>query len=211
MPRWGDSPRSQALGGARGHSWPGSTRRLKAAYFSARGILPGVLKQLLAQEPLISIDAMIRIKRTYDSPTRGDGRRILVERLWPRGMKKEDLVADAWAKEVVPSTELRKWFDHRVERWEEFQRRYRIELNANPGGWELILDASRRGTVTLLYSAHDTLHNGAVVLRDYLARREAGRPDRRKRAGHPPTSRTTAAKKSSRVERTHGSARRRVH
>src|SRR5688572_32014515 len=99
---------------------------------------------------------MIRIKRTYEAPARGDGRRILVERLWPRGMKKETLNADAWMKEVSPSTELRKWFDHRVERWEEFRRRYRDELNANPGGWKPILDASSRGTVTLLYSAHDT-------------------------------------------------------
>src|SRR4029079_1748475 len=102
---------------------------------------------------------MIRIKRTYDPPARGDGRRILVERLWPRGMRKEALAADAWMKEVAPSPELRKWFYHRVERWEEFQRRYQNELDANPDGWKPILDASSSGTVTLLYSAHDTLHN----------------------------------------------------
>ena len=118
---------------------------------------------------------MIRIKRTYDPPARGDGRRILVERLWPRGMTKEALAADAWIKEVAPSTELRKWFDHRVERWVEFQRQYRKELNANQHAWEPILNASRRRTVTLLYSAHDTLHNGAVVLRDYLTKRVIGR------------------------------------
>ena len=114
---------------------------------------------------------MIRIKRTYELPARGDGRRILVERLWPRGMKKESLAADMWMKEVAPSTELRKWFDHRVERWEKFRQRYRDELDANAGAWEPILDAARRGTVTLLYSAHDTVHNGAVVLRDYLVER----------------------------------------
>jgi len=118
---------------------------------------------------------MIRIKRTYEPPARGDGRRILVERLWPRGLRKEALAADAWMKDVAPSTELRKWFDHRVERWEEFRRRYRNELNANPGGWKPILDASGRGTVTLLYSAHDTQHNGAVVLASYLSKRAAGR------------------------------------
>jgi uncharacterized protein YeaO (DUF488 family) len=118
---------------------------------------------------------MIRIKRTYEPPARGDGRRILVERLWPRGMKKENLEADAWMKEVAPSTELRKWFDHRVERWEKFRQRYRDELDANPGAWEPILGAERRGAVTLLYSAHDTVHNGAVVLRDYLVERAAGR------------------------------------
>jgi uncharacterized protein YeaO (DUF488 family) len=113
----------------------------------------------------------IRLKRAFEPPARGDGRRILVERLWPRGVKKEALAADAWLKNVAPSTELRKWFDHRVERWEEFQRRYRKELDANRDAWEPILEASRRGRVTLLYSAHDTAHNSALVLREYLSRR----------------------------------------
>jgi uncharacterized protein YeaO (DUF488 family) len=121
---------------------------------------------------------MIRIKRTYEPPARGDGRRILVERLWPRGMTKDALAADAWLKETAPTTELRKWFDHRVDRWEEFRRRYRAELDATPDAWRPILDASRRGGVTLLYSAHDTLHNGALVLRDYLTERAAKRPTR---------------------------------
>lgn len=116
---------------------------------------------------------MIRVKRTYDPAARGDGRRILVERLWPRGMTKEALAADAWMKEVAPSTNLRTWFGHRTQRWEEFRRRYREELDTNPTAWEPILEAGRRGTVTLLYSARDTLHNGALVLRDYLAEREA--------------------------------------
>jgi uncharacterized protein YeaO (DUF488 family) len=114
---------------------------------------------------------MIRIKRAYDAPARSDGRRILVERLWPRGMKKETLAADAWIKEVAPSTQLRKWFGHRVERWEGFRRRYRAELDANPAAWKPILEAATPGTVTLLYSAHDTVHNGAVVLREYLGDR----------------------------------------
>ncbi len=114
---------------------------------------------------------MIQVKRTYEPPARGDGRRILVERLWPRGMKKEALAADAWMKSVAPSTALRKWFGHRVERWEEFQRRYRQELDAHPDAWEPILDEAERGTLTLLYSAHDVLHNGALVLRDYLNER----------------------------------------
>lgn len=121
-------------------------------------------------------EQMIRIKRTYDRPARGDGRRILVERLWPRGMKKDAVGADAWLKEVAPSTELRKWFGHRVERWEEFRRRYRKELAANPAASKPILDAAERGNVTLLYSAHDVLHNGAVVLLDYLRdRHDPGR------------------------------------
>lgn len=135
---------------------------------------------------------MIRIKRTYEAPARGDGRRILVERLWPRGMKKEHLKADAWMKEVAPSTELRKWFGHRVERWEEFRRRYRAELDANVEAWEPILEAAERGPVTLLYSARDTVHNGAVALRDYLMERASkhssrsaakrARPARRRKA-----------------------------
>ena len=118
---------------------------------------------------------MIRIKRTYDPPARDDGQRFLVERLWPRGMKKEELVHDGWLKDVAPSTELRKWFGHRVERWPEFEQRYRKELDARPEAWQPILDAAKRGNVTLLYSARDTEHNGAIVLRDYLESRIGGR------------------------------------
>ena len=115
-----------------------------------------------------------------------------MERLWPRGMKKEALALDTWRKEVAPSTELRKWFDHRVERWEEFRRRYRRELGANPDAWKPILDAAGHGAVTLLFSARDVDHNGAVVLRDFLAARRA-----RRRVRVPPqlTSRKTGARK----------------
>ncbi len=141
---------------------------------------------------------MIQIKRTYDSPARGDGRRILVERLWPRGMKKEALGADAWMKKVAPSTALRKWFGHRVERWEEFRRRYRDELDVDPEAWRPILDASKSGTVTLLYSAHDTLHNGAVVLRDYLLDRKAAHTHRQEHDGLRLRS-TTGARRSART------------
>jgi uncharacterized protein YeaO (DUF488 family) len=119
---------------------------------------------------------MIRIKRAYEPSARGDGRRLLVERLWPRGMRKDALLLDAWVKEVAPSTTLRKWFSHREERWQEFQRRYRRELRAHRDAWSPILEASRRGTVTLVYSAHDQEHNAAVVLRDYLAKRARARP-----------------------------------
>jgi uncharacterized protein YeaO (DUF488 family) len=118
---------------------------------------------------------MIRIKRVYERRARGDGRRILVERLWPRGVTKDSLHTNAWMKEVAPSTELRKWFAHRLTRWPQFRRRYIAELNAKPDTWAPILEASRRGTVTLLYSAHDTEHNSAVVLRTYLERRLARR------------------------------------
>jgi uncharacterized protein YeaO (DUF488 family) len=124
-------------------------------------------------------------------------------------MKKEVLAADAWMKGVAPSTELRKWFDHRVERWEEFQRRYRKELKANPSAWEPILDAERRGTVTLLFSAHDLLHNGAVVLRDYLVEQQLGHR-RRNRAGRGLTSKPTGARKPEPRGRASGSVRRRA-
>ena len=126
---------------------------------------------------------MIQIKRAYEPVARGAGRRILVERLWPRGMTKAALHADAWLKEVAPSTALRKWFGHRPDRWEEFRRRYREELSANREGWSSILGASQRGTVTLLYSAHDVEHNGAVVLQEYLTQRGRTRRPKVKRAG----------------------------
>jgi uncharacterized protein YeaO (DUF488 family) len=91
---------------------------------------------------------VIRVKRTYDPPARGDGRRILVDRLWPRGVRKEALALASWIKEVAPSTALRRWFGHRLHRWDEFRRRYREELIANPGAWEHIARAGTRGTVT---------------------------------------------------------------
>lgn len=114
---------------------------------------------------------MIRVKRVYEPRAKADGRRFLVERLWPRGVKKEALHADAWLKDVAPSTELRQWFGHRVDRWKEFRRRYRKELDGNPGAWAPLAEAGRRGTVTLLYSARDEKHNGALVLSEYLAER----------------------------------------
>ena len=118
---------------------------------------------------------MLRLKRAYDPPARGDGKRILVERLWPRGVKKEALAADGWMKDVAPSTELRQWFGHREERWEEFVRRYRKELDANRAAWKPLAEMEKRGIVTLLYSARDTSHNGALVLRDYLLKRHPPR------------------------------------
>lgn len=110
----------------------------------------------------------IHIKRVYEPAASTDGRRFLVERLWPRGIKKEALEMDAWLKEVAPSTALRQWFGHKPERWAEFRRRYEAELHENPTAWQPVLDAAKKSTVTLLYSAHDIEHNGALVLRDYL-------------------------------------------
>ncbi|HVZ88775.1 MAG TPA: DUF488 domain-containing protein [Polyangia bacterium] len=111
---------------------------------------------------------MIRIKRVYEDAARDDGRRILIERLWPRGMKKEALVAEAWMKDVAPTTELRRWFNHQPERWERFRERYAAELAANPEAVAPLRALARRGTLTLLYSARDEDHNSAVVLRDFL-------------------------------------------
>src|SRR5690606_413893 len=114
---------------------------------------------------------VIGIKRTYDPTTKADGRRVLVERMWPRGMKKDALALDAWVKDVAPSPELRQWVAHKLERWPEFRRRYEKELRENTVAWSPILEAARQGTVTLLFSAHDREHNSAVVLRDFLEER----------------------------------------
>jgi uncharacterized protein YeaO (DUF488 family) len=111
---------------------------------------------------------MIQIKRVYESPVATDGSRFLVERLWPRGVTRAALVMDAWLKDVAPSTELRRWFNHDPARWAEFKRRYGAELEARPDAWKAILTKARRGRVTLLYSAHDIEHNNAIVLRDFL-------------------------------------------
>jgi uncharacterized protein YeaO (DUF488 family) len=112
---------------------------------------------------------VIFIARVYDAEEKGSGARYLVERLWPRGMKKEALRLDAWLKGAAPSAALRRWFGHETVRWKEFQKRYAAELRANPKGWEPILEAARRGDVTLLYSARDTERNSAIALRAFIA------------------------------------------
>ena len=111
---------------------------------------------------------MLKVKRVYEDAGQHDGTRFLVERLWPRGMKKQELKMQAWLKDVAPSAELRKWYSHDVAKWEEFQKRYKAELKENPDAWQPILQAARQGSVTLLYSAHDTEHNSAVVLKSFL-------------------------------------------
>lgn len=117
---------------------------------------------------------MIKLKRAYEPANRNDGTRFLVERLWPRGVKKDALQLDAWLKDVAPSTKLRQWFGHDPAKWSDFQRRYRAELNENAGALEPILKAARRGRVTLVYSSHDQEHNNAVVLKAYLESRLGG-------------------------------------
>lgn len=111
----------------------------------------------------------LKTKRTYAPRERSDGHRILVERLWPRGQTHEDVAAEVWLKEVAPSTELRRWFNHDPERWDEFRERYRRELEAEPQAWRPLLERLRQhDTVTLLYSARDEHHNSALVLRAFL-------------------------------------------
>lgn len=110
-----------------------------------------------------------RIKRIYTEPAANDGYRVLVDRLWPRGMGKDAAKLDLWLKEIGPSDELRKWFGHQPERFAEFAKRYKIELADNPALAELQELATSHATITLLYSAHDTEHNQAVVLQQYLA------------------------------------------
>ena len=111
---------------------------------------------------------MLKLKRAYERDTRADGTRILVERLWPRGLSKQVLHVDVWLKDVGPSTELRQWFGHDPEKWRRFRARYRRELDSRPEAWRPIVTAARRGTVTLVYSSRDTEHNNAVALEEYL-------------------------------------------
>jgi len=110
----------------------------------------------------------IQIKRVYEKPSPDDGQRFLVDRVWPRGIRKEALADAEWLPEVAPSTELRKWFAHDDARWTEFQTRYRSELKTNRAALAPLLAASKKGSVTLLYSARDTEKNQAVVLKEFL-------------------------------------------
>jgi uncharacterized protein YeaO (DUF488 family) len=114
---------------------------------------------------------MIKVKRVYDPAEPEDGRRLLVDRLWPRGIRREALRMDAWHKDVAPGESLRRWFGHDPARWDEFQRRYFAELDARTDAWEPILQAARAGPITLLYSARDVEHNQAVALKTYLEHR----------------------------------------
>ena len=118
---------------------------------------------------------MIRVKRVYASAAANDGARFLVDQLWPRGVKKEDVKFDGWARDVSPSNGLRKWFGHDPKKWEGFQRRYFAELDRNPEAWQPLLQSARRGDVTLVFSARDEEHNNAVALRNYLQKHKAAR------------------------------------
>lgn len=111
---------------------------------------------------------VLKIKRVYELPEKSDGFRVLVDRLWPRGIKKEDAHFDVWIKEIAPSDELRKWFNHDTEKWIEFKKKYTTELKQSPVLEELLEIVKKHKTVTLLYGAKDEQHNQAVVLKEYL-------------------------------------------
>jgi uncharacterized protein YeaO (DUF488 family) len=111
---------------------------------------------------------MIHLKRVYEEPSQKDGMRVLVERLWPRGLTKERAAVDLWLKDVAPSPELRKWFGHDPARWEQFQDRYRQELRKQKDAVQLLKQKGKEGTVTLVYAARDEEHNGALALKRFL-------------------------------------------
>ena len=117
----------------------------------------------------------IKLKRAYERRTAGDGTRILIDRLWPRGVKRADAAIDQWAKDIAPSTGLRKWFGHDPARWQEFRRRYAAEVRQHPEQLDQLRALARQGPITLVFSAHDELHNDAVALRDFLLGRQTKR------------------------------------
>jgi uncharacterized protein YeaO (DUF488 family) len=111
---------------------------------------------------------MIKLKRAYEKHAKADGERILVERLWPRGLTKTEAKIDLWLKDVAPSTELRRWFGHDPKKWDEFRQRYRKELKQKNEAINLLMRKAKAGTITLIYAARDEDHNGALVLQQFL-------------------------------------------
>ena len=125
---------------------------------------------------------MIQVKRAYDATSKNDGIRFLVERLWPRGIKKENLHVEDWLKDVAPSSELRQWFQHDPAKWAEFRHRYFRQLDSYPDAWQSLLARARRGRVTLVYSTHDIEHNNAVALKEFLDHKLRGKSTAHKAA-----------------------------
>ena len=113
----------------------------------------------------------IKLKRVYEDPAESDGERVLVDRVWPRGLSKEKAGVARWLKDIAPSKELRQWFGHDPERWSGFREHYFQELDDRPDEVGELVEAARKGTITLLFAARDTDHNNAVALRDYLRER----------------------------------------
>jgi uncharacterized protein YeaO (DUF488 family) len=117
----------------------------------------------------ISDEMNIKVKRVYEKPDPKDGFRILVDRLWPRGLTKEKAAADLWLKDIAPSTDLRKWFNHDPEKWKEFQKKYQQELKENKEAVSVLKEHLKKGPVTLLYAAKDEVHNEALVLKEFVS------------------------------------------
>ena len=111
----------------------------------------------------------IKIKRVYEKPDKTDGFRILVDRLWPRGLTKEKAAADLWLKDIAPSTELRKWFNHEPEKWKEFIKKYLVELKENKEPVSLLKECVKKGPVTLIYGARDQEHNEALIIKNFIS------------------------------------------
>ena len=124
---------------------------------------------------------MIKIKRVYDQPSRIDGKRVLIDRLWPRGLRKEDAHIDEWIKEVAPSNELRKWFNHDPDKWAEFKKRFYTELQGRQDMVDGIISSARKGTVTLLFGSKEERFNNAAALKEYIEKR-ANAAERKKAA-----------------------------
>jgi len=114
---------------------------------------------------------MIKLKRVYEQPDKNDGFRVLIDRLWPRGLTKEKAKVDLWLKDIAPSTELRKWFGHDPAKWDEFKKRYCEELKLNKDAVSKLLDVIKRGKTAIVYGAKDEEHNDAVVLKEYLEKK----------------------------------------
>lgn len=112
----------------------------------------------------------VQLKRAYSPSSPGDGTRVLVDRLWPRGLRKSEAALDRWLKDIAPSTDLRRWFGHDRSRWDEFCRRYRAELSRHPEPLDELRELAQAGPITLVFAARDELHNEATVLRDLLTR-----------------------------------------
>jgi uncharacterized protein YeaO (DUF488 family) len=129
------------------------------------------LRQNSNKESVPGSRFVIKTKRVYEKPTESDGSRLLIDRVWPRGLKKNNLALDGWLKEVAPSDRLRKWFGHDPKKWREFRRRYFAELRAKAETWAPILARARESNVALLYGARDAEHNNAAALKEFLIAR----------------------------------------
>jgi uncharacterized protein YeaO (DUF488 family) len=158
----------------RGWRPDGFAAAMKARILAAAEPAPGIPFRCEADMSEAIPADRIRLKRAYDAPAADDGVRVLVDRLWPRGLRKADAAIALWMKDVAPSTELRQWFGHDPARWPEFRRRYEAELRGRADRIEELREMARHGPITLLFAARDEAHNDAVALRELLLRKPHG-------------------------------------